>query len=613
MNLSSTIKSIQDIMRKDDGVDGDAQRIGQLTWMLFLKIFDQCEETWEDDAADQKKKYQSPIQEQSRWRNWAKYVEDDKGKKKPQIAGSELIRHVNDVVFPALQNLDIAAYGQLVVSALTTNDEQLKEQARAHAEARAKVVRDVFQDTNNYMKSGTQMLAVIEKLDEAVNFHDIKSRGQLGDVYEQILNDLRSAGNAGEFYTPRAITEFMVKMVNPSLKKRETVLDPACGTGGFLTAAIAHLEGQISKKSGAEDRKAIAQCIRGIEKKQLPHLLCVTNMMLHGIDVPSMIEHRNTLATGWNDWKLTERVSCVITNPPFGGMEDDGVGNDYPSDIRTRETADMFLVLIVKKLLAVKGGRGAVVLPDGTLFGEGVKAKVKKLLMEECHLHTIIRLPNGVFAPYTGIKTNLLFFTKGKPTDTIWFYEHRYPAGVKSYSKTKPLRVEEFDPIVEWWGSESDGFATRTESDQAWKIDFKKLKADAEAKAKPHWDKAESLRNEADSLNATLKDLRDDLKGEKDAAKRDKAARKIATLEYDLEALRQQAREQQSIGDRHFWPIYNLDIKNPNAPEEETQDPDKLLAKYKALLGEIDKTQSKLKAELSAALAHHFTAADSAS
>ncbi|MFO1440079.1 MAG: N-6 DNA methylase [Verrucomicrobiaceae bacterium] len=588
MNLSSTIKSIQDIMRKDDGVDGDAQRIGQLTWMLFLKIFDQCEETWEDDAEDRRQKYKSPLPEDCRWRNWAKYIEDDKGKKKPRIQASELIKHVNDVVFPGLQQLDI------------------------EGNPKAKVVRDVFQDTNNYMKSGTQMLAVIEKLDEAVNFHDIKSRGQLGDVYEQILNDLRSAGNAGEFYTPRAITEFMVKMVNPSLKKRETVLDPACGTGGFLTAAIAHLEGQISKKSGAEDRKAIAQCIRGIEKKQLPHLLCVTNMMLHGIDVPSMIEHRNTLATGWNDWKLTERVSCVITNPPFGGMEDDGVGNDYPSDIRTRETADMFLVLIVKKLLAVKGGRGAVVLPDGTLFGEGVKAKVKKLLMEECHLHTIIRLPNGVFAPYTGIKTNLLFFTKGKPTDTIWFYEHRYPAGVKSYSKTKPLRVEEFDPIVEWWGSESDGFASRTESEQAWKIDFKKLKADAEAKAKPHWDKAESLSNEAATLHATLKDLRDDLKGEKDAAKRDKAARKIATLEYDLEALRQQAREQQSIGDRHFWPIYNLDIKNPNAPEEETHDADKLLAKYKALLGEIDKTQSKLKAELSAALAHHFTAVESA-
>ncbi len=589
MNLSSTIKSIQDIMRKDDGVDGDAQRIGQLTWMLFLKIFDQCEETWEDDAADTRKKYKSPIPEDCRWRNWAKYVEDDKGKKKPRIQASELIKHVNDVVFPGLQQLDI------------------------EGNPKAKVVRDVFQDTNNYMKSGTQMLAVIEKLDEAVNFHDIKSRGQLGDVYEQILNDLRSAGNAGEFYTPRALTEFMVKMVNPDLKKRETMLDPACGTGGFVTATITHLEAQISKKSGAEDRKAIAQCIRGIEKKQLPHLLCVTNMMLHGIDVPSMIEHRNTLATGWNDWKLTERVSCVITNPPFGGMEDDGVGNDYPSDIRTRETADMFLVLIVKKLLKDKGGRGAVVLPDGTLFGEGVKAKVKKLLMEECHLHTIIRLPNGVFAPYTGIKTNLLFFTKGKPTDTIWFYEHRYPAGVKSYSKTKPLRVEEFDPIVQWWGSESDGFAIRTESEQAWKINFKQIKAEAEAKAKPHWDKAESLSNDATALSNQIKDLRDALKGEKDATKRNKAEAKITTLTEQAEALRQQSREQQSIGDRHFWPIYNLDLKNPNAPEEETQDVDKLLQKYRAVCQSIAETESKLKAELSAALAHHFTTAESAS
>lgn len=587
MNLRSTIKSIQDIMRKDDGVDGDAQRIGQLTWMLFLKIFDQCEEAWEDDAADQRKQYKSPIPEDCRWRNWAKYIEDDNGKKKPRIQASELIKHVNDIVFPGLQQLDI------------------------DGNPRAKVVRDVFQDTNNYMKSGTQMLAVIEKLDEAVNFHDIKSRGQLGDVYEQILNDLRSAGNAGEFYTPRAITEFMVKMVNPNLAKRETVLDPACGTGGFLTATIAHLEGQTSTKSGAEDRKAIAQCIRGIEKKQLPHLLCVTNMMLHGIDVPSMIEHRNTLATGWNDWKLTERVNCVITNPPFGGMEDDGVGNDYSSDIRTRETADMFLVLIVKKLLAAKGGRGAVVLPDGTLFGEGVKAKVKKLLMEECHLHTIIRLPNGVFAPYTGIKTNLLFFTKGKPTDTIWFYEHRYPAGVKSYSKTKPLRIEEFDPIAAWWGSESDGFAARTESEQAWKIDFKTLKQEAEAKAKPHWDKAESLNNDASALVNQIKDLRETIKGEKKASKRSKVEDKITSLNEQIDALRQQAREQQSIGDRHFWPIYNLDIKNPNAPEEETQDPDKLLAKYKALLAEIDKTQAKLKEELSAALAHHSESPES--
>ena len=530
MNLTGTIKTIQDIMRKDDGVDGDAQRIGQLTWMLFLKIFDQCEEAWEDDAADKGKTYRSPVPKDCRWRNWAKYVEDANGKKKPQIQASELIRHVNDVVFPGLQNLNI------------------------EGSPRAKVVREVFADANNYMKSGTLMLGVIEKLDEVINFHDFKTRQHLGDIYEQILNDLRSAGNAGEFYTPRAVTQFMVQMVNPNLAKRETVLDPACGTGGFLTAVISWFEKQITKKSGAEDRKAIAECIRGIEKKQLPHLLCVTNMLLHGIDVPDMIERRNTLAKGWNDWKKTERVDCVITNPPFGGMEDDGVGTDFPSDVRTRETADMFLVLIVKKLLNEKSGRGAIVLPDGTLFGEGVKSKVKELLLQECSLHTVVRLPNGVFSPYTGIKTNLLFFTKGKPTDTIWFYEHRYPEGVKSYSKTKPLRIEELQPIAEWWGDEADNFAARVENEQAWKVDFKKRKQEAEAKAKPFWDKAEALNNEAAELANRIKDLRDSLKGEKSEAARKKIEAKIEAAPAQIETLRQQAKDQQSIGDRHYWP-----------------------------------------------------------
>ena len=304
MNLSSTIKSIQDIMRKDDGVDGDAQRIGQLTWMLFLKIFDQCEETWEDDAADHRKTYYSPIPENCRWRNWAKSIEDEKGKKKPRIAGSELIKHVNDVVFPGLQGLDVSVYAERCARA--EKSAWSKENARAVADARAKVVRNVFQDTNNYMKSGTQMLAVVEKLDEAIDFHDLKSRGQMGEIYEQILNDLRSAGNAGEFYTPRAITEFMVKMVNPSLKKREIVLDPACGTGGFLTAAIAHFDKQIGKKSGPEDRKAIAGCIRGIEKKQLPHLLCTTNML----------QHAQVMAHRLEDARLDPALALLIDHLP---------------------------------------------------------------------------------------------------------------------------------------------------------------------------------------------------------------------------------------------------------------------------------------------------------
>lgn len=598
MNISTTIKSIQDIMRKDDGVDGDAQRIGQLTWMLFLKIYDQREDEWEVDAKDQGKKFKSVLPDECRWRNWAAYKDG-----KPQIAVNELIQHVNGTVFPKLKELS--------VEGIKRTKGESEEHLRAQ-KARAKVVREVFIDSNNYMKSGTLMLGVIEKLDATINFHDLKSREQLGDIYEQILNDLRSAGNAGEFYTPRAVTSFMVQMVNPQLKKRETVLDPACGTGGFLTATIEHFKKQLTKKSSADDKKAIEECIWGIEKKQLPHLLCVTNMLLHGIDVPSQIEHRNTLAKGWNDWSFNERVDCVITNPPFGGMEDDGVGNDYPSDVRTRETADMFLTLIVKKLLKDKG-RGAVVLPDGTLFGEGVKGKVKELLLRECNLHTIVRLPNGVFNPYTGIKTNLLFFTKGKPTETIWFYEHRYPQGVKSYSKTKPLRLEELQPIAEWWGKESNGFADRVETDQAWKVDFKSLKAEAEAKAKPHWDRAEALGNEAAVLNDQVKELRAAAKAESKPSKKKPLEEQVAELEQKLESVRQQAKDAQAAGDRHYWPIYNLDIKNPRAIEEESHDPDKLLKKYHDLQKEIEATEKLLHDELAGALLHDGAVNEAAS
>lgn len=588
MNLSSTIKSIQDIMRKDDGVDGDAQRLGQLTWMLFLKVFDQREEEWEDDNL----KYISPLPEGMRWRNWAAYVAGSDGKKAPQKSPSEIISFVNNELFPALKDLD------------------------ANSSPQHKVIRSVFEDANNYMKSGTQLLAVIEKLEEAINFHDFTTRASLGDVYEQMLNDLRGAGNAGEFYTPRAITAFMVDRVNPRLSKRETVLDPACGTGGFLTAAIDHFRHQIDNKSSAEDQRAIEELIYGIEKKQLPHLLCTTNMLLHGIDVPSQIEHRNTLGRPWNDWGAHEKVDCLITNPPFGGFEDNTVGGDYPADLKTRETADMFIALIIKKLLKEKG-RAAVVLPDGFLFGDGIKGTLKKLLLRDCNLHTIIRLPKGVFAPYTTIKTNLLFFTKGTladdrsehfHTETIWFYEHPYQAGYKSYSKTKPIRIEEFKPEQDWWGNEANEFADREENEFAWKVDFKTKREQAEAAAQPHWQRSESLNNQASDLENQAKDLTKSLVGTNDAAYREQINEQIATLRERAEPLRLQARDAQAAGDRLYWPIFNLDIKNPNAPEEESHDPDLLLEKYKTLLGEIEETENNLKSELAAALAHHFTA-----
>ncbi len=579
-------------MRKDDGVDGDAQRLGQLTWMLFLKVFDQREEEWEEsDPA-----YKSPLPEKYRWRNWAAYKADVDGKKKPQIIGSELINFVNNELFPTLKEID------------------------ANKSPRHKVIRSVFEDANNYMKSGPQMLAVIEKLEEAINFHDFTIRANIGDVYEQMLNDLRGAGNAGEFYTPRAITAFMADRVNPRLDKRETVMDPACGTGGFLTAAIDHFRNQLAimKSSHPEDKLAIEKLILGIEKKQLPHLLCTTNMLLHGIDVPSQIEHKNTLGTSWNEWGDNDKVDCIITNPPFGGYEDDGVGSDYPADLRTRETADMFMALIIKKLLK-ENGRAAVVLPDGFLFGDGIKSTLKKLLLRDCKLHTIIRLPKGVFAPYTTIKTNLLFFTKGNSvdngteyfhTDTIWFYEHPYPPGYKSYSKTKPIRLEEFESERNWWGSEANDFADRVENEFAWKVDFKAKREQAETDAQPHWQLAEMLNNKARELDCRIRDLRDSIKGVSDKIQRQAVEDDIEILRYESEGLRLKARDAQAVGDGHYWPIFNLDLKNPNVPEEESIDPEELLIKYKKLLGEIEETENQLKSELAAALAHHFSGED---
>ena len=537
MNLSTTIKSIQDIMRKDDGVDGDAQRIGQLTWMLFLKVLDQREEEWEEQYLD----YKSPIPEECRWRNWAAYVPDKSGAGKPQIAAGELIGFVSNTLFPSLRTIPASTGSEL--------DDQDVE---AVEDSLQKVISQVFEKSNNYMKSGTLMLGVIGKLNESINFRDFTTRQNLGDIYEQILNDLRSAGNAGEFYTPRAITTVMVQLVNPRLDKREIVMDPACGTGGFLTATINHLRGQRPDKESNEDLKSIEKSIIGVEKKQLPYLLCTTNLLLHGIDVPSQINHRNTLAHPWEEWNSDDEVDCVITNPPFGGMEDEGVGSDYPETLRARETSDMFITLIVSKLLR-DGGRGAVVLPDGFLFGEGIKSRVKKLLMKECNLHTIIRLPNGVFAPYTNIRTNLLFFTKGKPTETIWFYEHPYPEGRKSYSKTKPIRLEEFATEKAWWGKQENDFVERQESELTWKIDFKAKKQNAEAQAKPYWDKVQELNNRVSVLETQMRDLRNSLRGVTELAQRTLVEEQITDLRQRVERLRLQARDAQAAGDRLEW------------------------------------------------------------
>lgn len=433
-NVSGVIKSIQDIMRKDVGVDGDAQRISQLVWMLFLKIFDDHEKELELTEDN----YKSPIPEHLRWRNWAANAEG--------ITGDELLDFVNLQIFPTLKT--------------KLNLQNIK----------AQVVNNMFLDAYNYMKSGTLMRQVINKLAE-IDFNTNSDRHTFGTIYEQILRDLQSAGNAGEFYTPRAVTTFMVDRIAPRLE--ETVLDPACGTGGFLSNVIEYKREHYVQSPA--DEEVLQRTILGVEKKSLPHMLCTTNMILHGIESPVNIRHDNTLSRPLIDYTNKDRVNVIVTNPPFGGMEEDGIENNFPASYRTRETADLFMTLIIH--LLKKDGRAALVLPDGFLFGEGIKTRIKEKLMTECNLHTIVRLPNGVFSPYTGIKTNLLFFTKGTPTETVWYYEHPYPEGVKSYNKTKPMRFEEFAAEIAWWGNEADGFASRVENEQAWKVQIDDIKA----------------------------------------------------------------------------------------------------------------------------------------
>ena len=424
MSISTTIKSIQDIMRQDVGVDGDAQRISQLGWMFFLKMLDDRElenELMVDD-------YQPIIPDQYRWDNWA--AKEDEG----SLTGEGLLAFLQQM-FDDLKELAGSSPGHTMV-------------------------RSLFQDQFNYMKSGTLIRQVINKINQ-IDFNASDDRHQFGDIYEQILASLQSAGNAGEYYTPRAVTQFMVDQIDPQLG--EIVLDPACGTGGFLACATEHIRSKYVKT--AEHGRQLQDLIRGVEKKPLPHLLCTTNMLLHELDNPN-IKRDNTLNRPMIAYSAADRVDVIVTNPPFGGTEEAGIENNFPANVRTRETADLFLVLITR--LLKDGGRAAVVLPDGFLFGDGVKERIKQVLLEDCNLHTIVRLPNNVFAPYTSIKTNLLFLEKGQPTKEIWYYEHPYPPGAKSYNKTKPIRIQEFEAEKAWW-------TDRQENEYAWRVPIKEI------------------------------------------------------------------------------------------------------------------------------------------
>jgi type I restriction enzyme M protein len=419
-NIGSIIKTLQNIMRKDPGVSGDAQRIEQLGWMISLKILDDKDK--EIELFNEK--YVSPIPKDLQWRNWAAY---DEG-----ITGDELQNFIDNQLIPQLKSLDLSSGNK-----------------------RALIVHDIFSGTNNYMKNGTVIRQVINELNK-IDFNSSEDRHLFGDIYETILRDLQSAGNYGEFYTPRALTEFITEMINPRLG--EKVLDPACGTGGFLTSAIENIREQDIRS--VEDLATLESNIHGMELKPLPFMLCVTNLILHDIEVPN-VDYIDSLNREYTSIGQKDRVDVILTNPPFGASVADRVETNFPQNFRTTESADLFLVLMIRYLN--DGGRAGIVLPDGSLTGAGVKQRIRQHLLATCNLHTIVRLPNSVFQPYASVATNMLFFEKGKPTKEIWYWDHELPEGVKAYSKTKPIQKKEFEGLKEWWNN-------RTENEQAWKV-----------------------------------------------------------------------------------------------------------------------------------------------
>ncbi|MFR3215893.1 MAG: N-6 DNA methylase [Dysgonomonas mossii] len=429
-NVGAVISSIRNIMRQDRGISGDAQRLEQLGWMLFLKIIDDKDKELEILKDD----YVSVIPNKFQWRNWAANSEG--------ITGDELLSFIDSTA-----HNDLGLFATLRGLSSKTNPK------------RAAIVKEVFDGSNNYMKSGFEMRKVINKLNE-IDFNNSDDKHIFGSIYESILQELRDAGNKGEYYTPRAITQLMTQMTDPKLD--EKILDPAAGTGGFLTAAIEHKRDNYVKT--VDHEATLQSTITGWELKPVAYVLGLTNLILHGIDVPDY-QYIDSLKKEYNSIGKKDQVDVILANPPFGASIADGVETNFPATYRCRESADLFVILMLQMLKST--GRAAIVLPDGSITGEGVKARIREKLLTDCNLHTIIRLPQSTFFPAT-VSTNLLFFEKGAPTKEIWYYEHRLPKGQKSYSKTKPIRFEEFEPLIEWWNK-------RVENEVAWKVKIRDL------------------------------------------------------------------------------------------------------------------------------------------
>lgn len=422
-NVSTFVKRFRDIMRNDAGINGDAQRIEQIAWMLFLKVYDTKEQDWELEDAD----YRSIIPEPCRWQNWAH--DDGSGH---ALTGPALLKFVDETLFPALKQLSVTAETPI----------------------KKAIVQATFEDTHNYMKDGVLLRQVLNIIDE-LDLSDYQESHAFGEVYESILKELQSAGSSGEFYTPRAVTDFIAQMIQPTLGER--MADFACGTGGFITSWLKELK---KKVRSIEDEKKYAHSLYGIEKKPFPYMLCITNLLLHDVDVPQVF-HGNSLTHDLLDYTEKDKFDVILMNPPYGGAEKKSVQQHFPDDLASSETADLFMGVIMYRLR--KNGRAAVVLPDGFLFGtDGAKAALKKKLLTEFNLHTIVRLPGSVFSPYTSITTNILFFDATGPTEKTWFYRLDMPSDRKHFSKTKPMELVHFAPVIEWWNHrvelEADGF-----------------------------------------------------------------------------------------------------------------------------------------------------------
>ena len=574
--LGSLIKSARQIMRKDKGLNGDLDRLPLFTWILFLKFLDDLEITAEEEAKLGWKKYQPVIEPPYRWRDWAVMADG--------ITGDELLKFISqdETMRPdGTKGAGLFAY--------------LRGLQSESGKGRQDVIANVFKGVTNRMESGYLLRDVINKV-TGIHFTASEEMHTLSRLYENMLREMRdAAGDSGEFYTPRPVVKFMVDVIDPQLG--ETVLDPACGTGGFLVEAYDHLAAGC--KSVGDRRKVQQESLFGQEAKPLPYMLVQMNLLLHGLEYPN-IKYGNTLAVKVTEIGDNDRVDIILTNPPFGGEEEKGILNNFPADKQTAETALLFLQLIMRKLnRPARGtpGRAAVVVPDGTLFGDGICARIKEEMLKEYNLHTIVRLPEGTFAPYTDIRANLLFFDRSGPTETIWYYEVPKPEGRKKYTKTMPMQVEDMAACKAWFTAKK-----RVENEQAWKIDFKTLLDKAIAEATPRWDAAKEANSRAHKLERQAKETKDELRGNAvDAAQKAKLQTQLGELEAAAAKERKIQTTEQAAGDAIYWPLFNLDRKNPTSADTlEHLPPSELVAsiltKEREILRLVEEIQTEVEA-----------------